>query len=64
MKLRRYCVTVMDNWTPTREFWTYGGAWRFCRQHQRASLYGWKNDKWVCLRGECLRAPRQDREGA
>ena len=28
MKLRRWCVTVMDNWTPTREFFTMRGALR------------------------------------
>ena len=28
IKLRRWCVTVMDNWTPTREFFTMRGALR------------------------------------
>lgn len=30
MRLRRYAVTVMDNWTPMRLFWTLRGARRWC----------------------------------
>ncbi len=51
MKLRRYCVTVMDNWTCTREFWTLAGARRW-RNRQRTStahthLFWWMDDRWV-----------------
>jgi hypothetical protein len=31
---RRYAVTVMDNWTPMRLFWTLKGAQKFASQHQ------------------------------
>ena len=48
MKLKCYCVTVMDNWTPTREFWTYKGALAFRNQHiQSAYLHQWFNGHWV-----------------
>lgn len=50
MKLRRYCVTVMDNWTSTREFWTLSGARRW-RNSQRAAahthLFWWLDGRWV-----------------
>lgn len=29
MRLKRYAVTVMDNWTPWRSFWTLRGARRW-----------------------------------
>lgn len=47
MKLRRYCVTVMDNWTPMREFWTLTGAltWR-ASFVGGAYLYKWQNGRW------------------
>ena len=42
MKLRRYCVTVMDNWTPRREFWTLGAALQFAVVHMPNShLHVW-----------------------
>lgn len=42
MKLRRYCVTVNDNWTPMRLFWTLGWAKKFYRQHkQYANVFHW-----------------------
>jgi len=42
VKLKRWCVTVMDNWTPTREFWSLGGAMAHFAEHQPASyLYHW-----------------------
>jgi len=44
MKLRRYCVTVMDHWTPMREFWTFGGALAFAARHLGAShLHVWNS---------------------
>ncbi len=49
MKLKRYCVTVMDNWTETREFWTLTGARRWrdsfpSRAH--VHLFRWVTNKW------------------
>jgi hypothetical protein len=47
MKFKRYCVTVMDNWTPTREFWTLEGAERWQRSFVAgAHLYRWSGG-WV-----------------
>lgn len=47
MKLRRYCVTVMDNWTPARVFWTYANAVTFYRLHQGcANLFHWERGGW------------------
>jgi len=44
VKLKRWCVTVMDNETPTREFWTMGGAVGHFLNHTPAShLYRWTN---------------------
>lgn len=48
MKLRRYCVTVMDNWTPLRRFWTIEGARRFRNCHiGYAYLYRWDGGAWI-----------------
>ena len=48
MKIKRYCVTVMDNWTPMRDFWTYKGALAFRNEHLAcAHLHQWFNDRWV-----------------
>jgi len=42
MKLKRWYVTVMDNETPTRDFWTLGGAMAHYLNHTPASyLYRW-----------------------
>lgn len=47
MKFRRYCVTVMDNWTPLRTFWTFGGALRFANRHMGAAhLHIWHSGGW------------------
>jgi hypothetical protein len=54
MKLKQYCVTVMDHWTPMREFWTYKGALSFRNEHvASAYLYQWFNRRWI----EVLRPP-------
>lgn len=46
MKLKHYCVTVMDNWTPTRTFWTFGAALRFAAGHMTAAhLFVWNNTR-------------------
>lgn len=43
MRLRRYCVTVMDNWTPTRFFWTRNRAMRWHAKFiAGAHLYEWQ----------------------
>lgn len=47
MKLRPYSVTVMDNWTPTREFFTLAGAMRHYALHPSATLYRWFCGKWI-----------------
>lgn len=42
MRLRRYSVTVMDRWTPTRFFWTRAGAVRWFKSHLAgAHLWRW-----------------------
>lgn len=47
MKLRRYCVTVMDNWTCTREFFTLNAANKWRKRHPGyAYLYLWLEGKW------------------
>jgi hypothetical protein len=52
---RQYCVTVMDNWTPLRYFWTLEGArkWRDTRNLNGptkgpAHLFEWcaSRDHW------------------
>lgn len=52
MKLRRYCVTVMDNWTPTLVFWTLEGAKQFYRQHRAtANVFKWRGGEWQWMCG-------------
>ena len=46
MKFRRYAVTVMDNWTPVRFFWTFKGARRFRNKRHGAHLFAWTDDNW------------------
>jgi len=41
MKFRRYAVTVMDNWTPRREFWRLKSARRFAARYQCAFVFKW-----------------------
>lgn len=58
MKLRRYCVTVMDHWTPTKSFWTFGGALRFAAAHLSAAhLFVWQrpSKSWMELQRIWLR---------
>lgn len=48
--LKRYAVTVMDNWTPMRLFWTRRGASKFWNKHWRtAHLFWWSGDSWIKL---------------
>lgn len=52
MRLRRYCVTVMDNWTPTRLFWTLEGARRFYRERRScANVFKWEDGLWRWMYG-------------
>jgi hypothetical protein len=52
MRLRCYCVTVMDNWTPLRYFWTLRSAEKFWKKHlQCATLYWWEGKYWVYRKG-------------
>ena len=47
MQLRHYAVTVMDNWTPMRTFWTLRGADRFYWKHRPGShLFKWNGQEW------------------
>lgn len=48
MKLKRYAVTVMDNWTPMRTFWTLAGArsWRARLNFSYTYLYRWESGMW------------------
>lgn len=51
-KLKRYCVTVMDNWTPMREFWTLDGAYNFYRKHRTyANVFKWDGEAWCWMFG-------------
>ncbi len=56
IRLRRYCVTVMDNWTPLRYFWTLDRAtkWRDSIGSY-AHLYKWQPNIGIWL--ECSRSP-------
>ena len=47
MKLRRYCVTVSDNWTPTRYFWRRRSAIRWMvKMGSVANFYVWQDGIW------------------
>ncbi|MGM5018753.1 hypothetical protein [Tardiphaga sp. 367_B4_N1_1] len=59
MKLKRYCVTVLDNWTPTKEFWTLDGAREFYRDHRAcANVFKWEDGYWHWMYGARDRDPR------
>lgn len=52
MRFRRYCVTVMDHWTPMRDFWTLEGAKRFYRLHRHsANVFRWEDGVWCWICG-------------
>jgi hypothetical protein len=52
MKLKRYCVTVMDNWTPMQNFWTLEGAKKFYKQHRDCgNVFKWEDDAWHWMCG-------------
>jgi hypothetical protein len=52
MKLKRYCVTVMDHWTPMRDFWTLEGAKKFYRMHRAsANVFKWDGEAWCWMCG-------------
>jgi hypothetical protein len=47
MKLRRWCVTIiMDNWTPTRKFFTRARAERHAARHPGCALWHWHSAQW------------------
>lgn len=51
MTLRRFKVTVMDNWTPMRSFWTLRSALKFRDKHPRtANIYVWYRGAWQFCR--------------
>ena len=45
MKLRRWAVTVMDNWTPWRSFFTLSAALRWLPM-TAGYLYWWDGKAW------------------
>jgi hypothetical protein len=48
MILRRFCVTVMDNWTAMRRFFTLYGAQRWrAKVGMNAHLYEWTGVQWL-----------------
>lgn len=50
--LKRYCVTVSDNWTPLRLFWTLEGAKGFYRNHRScANVFKWDGEQWDWMCG-------------
>jgi hypothetical protein len=53
MRLKRYCVTVLDHWTPTQMFWTLEGAKKHLRKHKlsRANLFKWDGEAWCWMCG-------------
>lgn len=59
MQIKRYSVTVMDNWTRSRTFWTLNGALAFWAKHHRcAYLWRWDNETNGWLRVNSATAPR------
>lgn len=52
MRFRRYCVTVNDNWTPMRYFWTLEGAKTFYRpRRSHANVFQWRDGAWQWMCG-------------
>lgn len=52
MKLKRYCVTVLDNWTPMRTFWTLEGAKAFYRKYRECgNVFQWDDGEWHWMCG-------------
>lgn len=53
VKLKRYCVTVLDHWTPTKTFWTLDGAKKHYRKHRlsRANVFQWEDGCWRWMFG-------------
>lgn len=50
--LKRYCVTVNDNWTPLRLFWTLDGAKSFYKKHRAcANVFKWDGEQWSWICG-------------
>lgn len=49
MQLRKYAVTVMDNWTPMRLFWTLDGAIKFANKTGRdySHIFVWRKTRWI-----------------
>jgi hypothetical protein len=52
VKLKRYCVTINDNWTPIHTFWTLEGAKKFYRPlRQYANVFKWDGYEWSWMCG-------------
>lgn len=59
MKLKRYCVTVKDGWTPTQTFWTLEGAKSFYHQHREvANVFKWDGEQWSWVCGALDLSPK------
>ena len=50
MRLRKYCVTVMDNWTPLRLFWTERGMRKFAASQTFVWCWWWNGYNWINLK--------------
>jgi hypothetical protein len=61
MRLRRYCVTVSDNWTPMRTFFTLGGAKRFyLPRREYSNVFHWWGGEWQWMFGAKDKEPAHD----
>lgn len=61
--LKRYCVTVNDNWTPLRLFWTLEGAKGFYKKHRNcANVFRWNGVQWGWICGARDRAANAEQE--
>ena len=49
VRLRRYCVTFSDNWTPARLLWTAHGALEVADKYACAHAFIWKDGEWQYL---------------
>lgn len=69
MGLRKFGVTIIDNGTPPRKFWTLEGAKRFYMSHRAyANVFTyehakyengrWESGEWVWMFGARDQAPK------
>lgn len=48
MRLKKYAVTVMDNWTGVHTFWTEEGARKFAVKHD-GRVWVWIGYNWAAI---------------